>query len=453
MKTEHDLIIVGAGPAGLTAAKVAAENGLSVAVLERKDIIHDILRMCGMMLVTLSGKYMGERVIHNAEEGLLSFPHHGFSLKYDGPTKDFFSWEIYSPGGEKIVFGDYTTNLQKGKAGRASAVYSKSRLLASLVEECTRLGVNFFTGENVIHAQRSGEKVEIVTAGGKHFKGVFAIAADGRQSRVARSMGMNKNRNFYASVTSIGYEMTNLDLPHPQALHQPLINSGDPPMMGFIIPRAWDHEGEDVWIVMTSNVNMQADHEAIFDSFTQQSRFASWFKGARKLRKCGCTGNMYAPLFHPFKDNVLFVGDAGWCQEAEMTGAVMSGWKAGNAVAFAMTEKKHNKEGIQPYLEWWNTYYLDKLDYNIFLKNLYMPILCSDSEIDYLFGKIQETLPTVLDPYEVPAHMGSAMAKIIPAIKEEKPDLLKKIEQFASFPPEVVLKNTIRSGYHCNFTI
>ena len=74
-------------------------------------------------------------------------------------------------------------------------------------------------------------------------------------------MGMNKNRNFYASVTSIGYEMTNLDLPHPQALHQPLINSGDPPMMGFIIPRAWDHEGEDVWIVMTSNVNMQADHE------------------------------------------------------------------------------------------------------------------------------------------------------------------------------------------------
>ena len=453
MKSGYDLIVIGAGPAGLTAAKVAAESGLNVALLERKDTAHEILRMCGMMLVTLSGNYMGERVIHNEEKGLLCFPHCGFSLKYDGPTKDFFSWEIHSPGGEAIVFGDYTTNLQKGKAGRASAVYSKSWFLRGLAEECKRLGVKFFTGENVTHATKDGGGVEVITADDRHFKGVFAIAADGRQSRVARSMGMNKNRSFYASITSIGYEMTNLNLPHPQALYQPLVKSGDPPMMGFILPRACDYQGEDVWLVMTSNVDMRADHEAIFEDFTQCSRFADWFKGARKVRKCGCTGNMYAPLFHPFKDNVLFVGDAGWCQEAEMTGAVMSGWKAGNTVVYAMKEKKHNEEGIQPYLEWWKTSYLEKLDYNVFLKNLYMPILCSDSEIDYLFATIQETLPTVLDPYEVPAHMGQAMAKIIPTIKKEKPGLLKKIEEFALLPPNVVLRNTIRAGFHCNFTI
>ena len=45
MSTKFDLVVVGAGPAGLTAAKVAAECGLSVAVLERKDTIHEILRM------------------------------------------------------------------------------------------------------------------------------------------------------------------------------------------------------------------------------------------------------------------------------------------------------------------------------------------------------------------------------------------------------------------------
>jgi flavin-dependent dehydrogenase len=246
--------------------------------------------------------------------------------------------------------------------------------------------------------------------------------------------------------------MTNLDLPQPYALHQPLVNSGDPPMLGFIVPRAWDHEGEDVWLVMTTNVDMAADHEAIFDNLTQKSRFASWFKNAHKVRRCGCTGNVYAPLFHPFKDNVLFAGDAGWCQEAEMTGAVMSGWKAGSAVVFAMIDGTYTEEGIQPYMDWWKEHHIESMDYKVFLKNLYMPILCNDEEIDYIFSKIQDTLPTVLDPYEVPTHMGKEMTKIIPVIQKEKPELLQKLSSFASYSPEIVLKNTMRVGFKCSFT-
>ncbi len=132
MKSAYDLIVVGAGPAGLTAAKIAAENGLSVALLERKNSVEEILRMCGMMIVSLSGSYMGERVVLNEEAGLLCFPNNGFSVKYDGPTKDFYTWQMYSPNGEMFSFGDYAANLAKGKAGRASAVYDKSWFLAGL---------------------------------------------------------------------------------------------------------------------------------------------------------------------------------------------------------------------------------------------------------------------------------------------------------------------------------
>ncbi len=452
MKNMYDLVVVGAGPAGLVAAKTAAENGLSVAVLERKENIHEILRMCGQMIVSLSGKYMGERVVYNEKAKLLSFPHNGFTLKYDGPAKDFYSWRIYSPNEETVVFGDYESNRSKGKAGRASAVYDKSWLLRSLVEECRGLGVDFFAGENVIDVRKKSEAVEVHTASGKHFKGVFVVAADGRQSRVARVLGMNKDRGFFGSVTSVGYEMTNLNLAQPEALHQPLLESGDPPMMGFIIPRAWDYEGDPVWLTMITNVDPNADHEALLDNFIENSRYAAWFKGARKIRKCGCAGNMYSPIVYPFRDNVLFAGDAGWCQEAEMTGAAMCGARAGSAIVEAMLEGNHTAEGVQSYLDWWRTAHIEKLDHNVFLRNLYMPILCEDEEIDYIFKNITETLQTVLDPYEVPETLGKALIKVIPRIQNERPDLLKKLSGFSSLPPELVLKKTIRSGFDCRFT-
>ncbi|MCP4717263.1 MAG: hypothetical protein GY868_19240, partial [Deltaproteobacteria bacterium] len=364
----------------------------------------------------------------------------------------FYSWHIYSPNEEMVVFGDYDANLAKGKEGRASAVYSKSHLLAGLLDECKRLGVDVFSGGYVIDIRKDSEGVEVQTSSGKHFKGVFAMDAGGRQSRVARAMGVNKQRGFYGSVTSVGLEMTNLNLPQPHALHQPLVKAGDPPMLGFIIPRAWDHEGEDVWLVMVTNVDPDADHEALLDEFMNKSRYASWFKGGKIVRKCGCAGNMYSPIVKPFQDNVLFVGDAGWCQEAEMTGAAMSGFKAGTAVVEAMVDKQYNEQGVQAYLDWWKTYHVEALDYNVFLKNLYMPILCNDEEIDYIFGKITDKLQTVLDPYDVPETLGKALVKVIPVIQQERPELIKKMAGFNDLPPDVVLRKTIRSGFNCAFT-
>ena len=78
-----------------------------------------------------------------------------------------------------------------------------------------------------------------------------------------------------------------------------------------------------------------------------------------------------------------------------------------------------------------------------------MPIICTDEEIDYLFSKIQNALPTVLDPYVVPEEMGVALSTIMPVIKEERPKLLQKMLDFSSLPPEAALRETIRVGYNC----
>ncbi|MCK5186051.1 MAG: NAD(P)/FAD-dependent oxidoreductase, partial [Deltaproteobacteria bacterium] len=94
----YDLVVVGGGPAGLMAAKTAGENGLKVALLERKEHITDVNRACTMMVLVLNEYIFGERITFNQKDGRLCFPVNGFSIRYDGPHKNLYGWQFYSPG-------------------------------------------------------------------------------------------------------------------------------------------------------------------------------------------------------------------------------------------------------------------------------------------------------------------------------------------------------------------
>ena len=54
MAEKYDLIIVGAGPSGMLAAKAAAQAGLNVALLDRKTDLTHLERMCGQTLVSMN---------------------------------------------------------------------------------------------------------------------------------------------------------------------------------------------------------------------------------------------------------------------------------------------------------------------------------------------------------------------------------------------------------------
>ena len=82
MDKKYDLVIVGAGPAGLMAAKTAAENNLSVALIDKRNDISGWRRADCMMFYGLEGGFLGEDI--EVKLGKIIFSKNGFEVGYRG---------------------------------------------------------------------------------------------------------------------------------------------------------------------------------------------------------------------------------------------------------------------------------------------------------------------------------------------------------------------------------
>ena len=101
-----DLIIVGGGPAGLTAAGIAAGNGLRVTLLERKHTPTRISRTDSGILSPFNEFTFGQTLTFNPDAHTIGFPSSGFQIRYDGPHQDVYGFNIYSQTGRCFTFGE-----------------------------------------------------------------------------------------------------------------------------------------------------------------------------------------------------------------------------------------------------------------------------------------------------------------------------------------------------------
>ena len=74
-----DVVVVGAGPAGLLAARAAAESGLEVALLDRKTDITKLNRTCAMTLISMNEYFFDDLCTYNRRDKKVAFPRTGFS--------------------------------------------------------------------------------------------------------------------------------------------------------------------------------------------------------------------------------------------------------------------------------------------------------------------------------------------------------------------------------------
>ncbi len=410
----YDLIVVGAGPGGLLAAKTAAEQGLKVAVIEKRKDISKITRACCEQFI-MDENYSGDTIEVLSDR--IVFTKNGFDVSYDGPKKDIHDKYYISPGGKTIHFAyeDRRPIVVK---------FDKGRLLEGLMQECSQAGVRFFMGTVAFGAGDEEKGVEIAVMHDGHHEIMKArklIAADGVNTGVGEALDINKGRRYFATALCIMYYLEGIGVYDPTAMKTYFGRSYKglaPIMIGPSI------ESEEVGYVICTG-NKQYPPPDIFNNVTTVGALAPEFQNAQLVKKVGCSIKTFSPLAVPWKGNTLFVGDAAAYVEVETQGALMCGYRAGHAVA----EEIAGYGGFDAYTRWWqSSFEFLGEDFMRVAQGFALVPKYTDEELDFLFGLIEgERLEGTYNQYRSPKIMWDALFRHSEQIQAERPEVYEKM--------------------------
>jgi len=425
MSKRYDVIVAGAGPAGMLAAKACGENGLEVALLEKKTDVTKLTRSCAQTLLSMQEYYMGDLVWYNSRDKRICFPATGFSFKYDGPYRNIYAWFVYSPNGHRVQMGSPDESREIGDRARVAIVSDKEALFQSLLDEVKACSVDVFPGVDVekVTSTPDGVKAE---GSGESFEARYLIAADGVNSRIAQTMGFNEGRYYWCNLNVISFYMSGVDAPDPNVVLSSTGYFKEGTALFFMAPRPYDGEYNVQFLTINPNVNLKQ----VADYFMNEAFSAPWFRNAKTLRSFSAVCSCYDPIRDPFRGNVLVTADAGSTQEIENSGAMICGWKAGQAVSIALRQENLGLEstGIPQYVKWWQETFIEGYDHEAYMKNWVLGLVLTEpEEMNYVFGLVNEPMPPNFNPYSGPKMMGRRTAQLAPIIQEKRPDIFQKL--------------------------
>jgi flavin-dependent dehydrogenase len=431
MMKQYDVVIVGAGPAGLMVARTVAARGLSVLLADVKKDITRVFRSCCCNLIIEPDTHK-EAVTY--EGGRICFASNGFSVPYSGaviPLKNSFK---ISPGGEKIKING------KSPEGYVAISYEKEVLLNDLLSDIKALkNVDILTETQgmAVENLKSGVRVTLRTSKGPFtVRGRVAVAADGVNSKLVQSLGLNETRRkFFARFRVASFHMEQVDCPYPNSwvtfvgtghtrgrrgqlymCPKPHENRTDPPVYELTIG-----------IPIVPNLPGFVPEDELTE-FTTRGRFASWFRNMKIVDVRAATLNFYTPLINPVEGSVVAVGDAAAFIETYVQGAVMYGYQAGNAII----QHCATGTGLQEYAASWGASfeYNEPEEIQRATQGFGLHVL-KDDDIDYLFRLTQgDDIRGFVNEFSDPITVRTALLNHFEQIKKDRPELAVKFERF-----------------------
>jgi geranylgeranyl reductase family protein len=162
---QYDVVIIGAGPAGSTAAKFLSEKGVRVLLVDKSTFPRD--KPCGGGLPARVLK----RYKYIEENGLIE------SCSYD---IRLYSFSL-----------KHTIDIQRDTP--LIAMVLRGKFDEGLVNLAMRSGAMFLPGKTVQNLKISNENVCVVLSDGSEIESRYVIAADGMWSSIGKQLGENQS--------------------------------------------------------------------------------------------------------------------------------------------------------------------------------------------------------------------------------------------------------------------
>jgi menaquinone-9 beta-reductase len=194
MSRRFDVLVVGAGPAGASAAYWLARHGHDVCIVERHDLPRD--KTCGDALTPRAVAALVEMGLggvldgHHRTQGIRMLAH-GITLELDWPTHPRFP-----------PYGHVVRRLELDRLVAENAVLAGATLLTRADARTPLVERGFVRGAEVAREGRSA--LEAVRAR-------YVVVADGANSRFGRSLGTFRTKEWPYGTAIRGYWPSPLD--------------------------------------------------------------------------------------------------------------------------------------------------------------------------------------------------------------------------------------------------